>query len=223
MKALLVRVGADQTEGGGWWNGPVSLPDGHFVYGSIPESARLHQRMRRPFSLLGDALDRFDAEVPGWLRGRSMHLDPDFSSLSYGDGGSRGKQIRSKLGPGDLIVFYAGLKSTVQRRRLVYALIGLYVIKNIRAAEDVPKRDWDLNAHTRRYPVPSKGGVVVSAKARVSGRLECCIPIGCFRRRAYRLTPELSRAWWNKNQGRIPATKCLFARIERRKSVLSLV
>jgi hypothetical protein len=38
MKALLVRVGADQTEGGGCWNGPVNSVMRKFVYVPIPES-----------------------------------------------------------------------------------------------------------------------------------------------------------------------------------------
>ena len=195
MRALLVRVGADQTADGGSWNAPVNLKSGKFVYASIPETSRLHRQMHRPFGLLKTALARFKAEVPLWLTARSMHLDPDFSNLTYGDGGSRGKQISNKLGDGDLIVFYAGLRSDVPRRRLVYALIGIYVIRRIIPADEVPRREWDRNAHTRRYPIPSKQNVVVTAKSRVSGRFERCIPIGCFRRRAYRLAPKFNRAW----------------------------
>jgi hypothetical protein len=36
--ALLVRVGADRSKGGGMWNGPVDVRAGQFVYVAIPEN-----------------------------------------------------------------------------------------------------------------------------------------------------------------------------------------
>src|SRR5439155_17199958 len=32
VRALLVRVGADQSEGGGWWNAPVNSVTREFAY-----------------------------------------------------------------------------------------------------------------------------------------------------------------------------------------------
>ncbi|HEX9443807.1 MAG TPA: hypothetical protein VGA73_06790, partial [Candidatus Binatia bacterium] len=137
MRALLVRVGADVTETGGGWNGPVSPKAREFVYVPILEKCRQHRRMRRPFTLLIPALTRFALELPLHLRRGVMHLDPDFAELTYGDSGERAKQIRQKLKPGDLIVFYAGLRAMPRQRRLVYALIGIYVIASIRAAHEI--------------------------------------------------------------------------------------
>jgi hypothetical protein len=123
-----------------------------------------------------------------------MHLDPDFSQLTYGDGGERAKQIRSKLSAGDLIVFYGGLCDPRHGRRLVYAIIGLYVVDEIVSAASVPRLRWHENAHTRRA-APDEGEIVVRARPGVSGRLEQCLPIGGFRERAYRVRPHLLTEW----------------------------
>jgi hypothetical protein len=124
-----------------------------------------------------------------------MHLDPDFDHLTYGDQGERAKQICSKLGPGDLLVFYAGLQSVARAVGLVYALIGLYVIEDITPALSVPITRRHQNAHTRRVLPATASDILVRARKGVSGRLERCIPIGDFRSRAYRVWPHLLRTW----------------------------
>jgi len=195
MRALLVRVGADVTKAGGGWNGPVNPKTGDFVYLPIPEICLQHQRMRRPYTLVRPALTRFGWELPPGLRQRMMHLDPDFAELTYGDSNERAKQIGQKLRRGDLIVFYAGLRAVPRQRRLVYALIGIFVVASVRQAGEIPKREWDRNAHTRRFPSPRKQDIIVTGKPRLSGRLARCIPIGSFRRKAYRVAPNLIRRW----------------------------
>ena len=86
--------------------------------------------------------------------GRHMHLDPDFSHLTYGDQGERARQLRAQLNPGDWVVFYASLVDVRQRGRLVYALIGLLVVEQLVNARDVPVEQRDINAHTRRILLP---------------------------------------------------------------------
>lgn len=195
MRALLVRVGADVTKAGGGWNGPVNPKTWEFVYVPIPETYRQHRRMRRPYTLVIPALAQFGRKLPGRLRQRTMHLDPDFAELTYGDSNQRAVQIRQKLRRGDLIVFYAGLRAVPRQRRLVYALIGIYVIASIRSADEIPKREWDRNAHTRRVRSPRKQDVIVMGKPSLSGRFESCISIGSFRQKAYRVTLDLIRRW----------------------------
>ena len=57
-----------------------------------------------------------------------MHLDPDFEWLTYGDNGDkRGAGIKH-LSEGDLLVFYAGLKPVRASGKLIYGLVGLYVV-----------------------------------------------------------------------------------------------
>ena len=105
MKAILVRVGIDQSDGG--WNAPADPATGQFVYVPIPEKpgTRFRAGCRRTYDEVLPAL-RTCAEARGldldrnlkWpesLAGRPMHLDPDFEHLTYGDvGNARGSGMR---------------------------------------------------------------------------------------------------------------------------------
>jgi hypothetical protein len=203
MKGLLVRVGADQSEGGGCWNGLVNSQTGEFVYVPIPETGIIHPEFEKPYSLVIPALKRFGFLLPEHLSADKMHLDPDFSHLSYGDQGQRAAQILAKLGEGDLLVFYAGLRDVHPQPRLVYAIIGLYVVDRIEKALSVLPALHDANAHTRRVLLPSSTDIVIRAKPAVSGRLERCLPIGSFRTPAgqpqksasYRVESSLLEKW----------------------------
>jgi hypothetical protein len=199
MKALLVRVAADQSEGGGYWNGPVDSATGQFVYAAIPESYPIHSGFNKPFGALSRAMAGLTTTIPSHLAALDMHLDPDFDHLTYGDQGERAKQIRAKLGPGDLLVFYAGLQPVSRSRGLVYALIGIYVIDDIVSAVSVPAAHRHENAHTRRILSPTASDIVVRARRGVSGRLKWCIPVGDFRSRAYRVWPHLLTTWGGLN------------------------
>lgn len=195
MKALLVRVGADQSEGGGSWNGPVYRTTGQFAYVPIPETKAIWPKLQKPYGLVGGVVRRFGCSLPPHLATENMHLDPDFSHLTYGDQGERAKQIQSKLIEDDLLVFYAGLADTRSAPRLIYAIIGLYVIDAIIDATTVPRSRWDENAHTRRVLSSTATDIVVQAKSEVSGRLDKCLPIGTFRNKAYRVTRSLLNTW----------------------------
>jgi hypothetical protein len=195
MRALLVRVGADQTEGGGWWNAPVNGVTREFTYVPIPETKVLRPDFQKPFSLVEGPLRNFGKGLPSAVQNMNMHLDPDFEHLTYGDQGERAKQIRSKLGNNDLLVFYAALADINPARQLTYAIIGLYVIDTIVDATAVPRSQWDDNAHTRRALEDGATDIVIRAKPEKSGRLHVCIPIGEFRDGAYRLTWPLWRYW----------------------------
>src|SRR6185369_6063496 len=189
---LLVRVAADQSEGGGHWNGPVNSASGQFGYVAIPETARTHPGLDKPYSLASSAVTALGTALPAHLAALNMHLDPDFDHLTYGDQGERAKQIQSKLGPGDFLVFYAGLRDVRPAVQLIYALIGFYVVKEIVPALAVPAARQHENAHTRRILSPQAKDI---ARPGVSGRLGHCIPIGDYRERAYRVWPHLLQAW----------------------------
>lgn len=203
MNALLVRVGADQSEGGGYFNGPVDSRTREFAYVPIPETREVQRGMAKPYSLFAHSLKPFGIPLPNNLADVAMHLDPDFANLTYGDQGQRALQIQEKLTMGDLIVFYAGLQDTQPSSRLVYAIIGLYVIDHIVSAMSVPFSRWDENAHTRRMLPSGANDIVVRARPGVSGRLERCLPIGSFRvpaaqpdkRPSYRVDPTLLAKW----------------------------
>lgn len=205
MKAVLVRIGVDQAYGG--WNAPVDPASRRFVYVPIPEGdgTRFHPRLERRYREFLPALRTFcthygrrleeDLRFPAELLDRPLHLDPDFGELTYGDvGARRGAGMRDMTG-GDVLAFYAGLRPIAPcPHRLVYALVGLYVVEEVVPAAEVPRERWHENAHTRKA---KRGGsdIVVRAKRGRSGRLERCIPIGEWRDGAYRVTHEVLDAW----------------------------
>lgn len=203
MKALLVRVGADQSDGGGNWNGPIDSASNEFAYVPIPETGSLRPGMTCPYFLISQAVQVFGLSMPDWLDGLNMHLDPDFEHLTYGDQGQRAAQIKQKLGLGDLLVFYAGLRDVRPQPNLVYAIIGLYVIDGIVPAHSIEPACRFKNAHTRRVLSPDANDIVVQARPGTSGRLTRCLPIGSFRPpdhapkkcRSYRVAPDILRAW----------------------------
>ena len=195
MNGLVVRVGADLSPGGGSWNGPVNEATGEFVYVAIPENSPVHAGMKKPYSNLTSKLARFGVRLPAHLKMRHMHLDPDFEYLTYGDQGERARQLQAILGVGDLIVFYAGLADAGGAARLVYALIGLLVVKELILAADVPARDRNINAHSRRVLTPDAKDLIVRGRPVVSGRLTRCVPIGDYRDRAYRVRKDVLEEW----------------------------
>lgn len=202
LRAYLVRVGIDQAFGG--WNAPADPLTNDFVYVPIPEGSRQRARLATPYELVHPALARFadahrDAppravQLPAELARANMHLDPDFEALTYGDTERRGRGL-ADLEAGDILVFYAGLRPvSPSAHTLLYALIGLYRVRDITRLGMIPEARWRENAHTRRAD-PRVSDVIVRADPRASGRLRTCLPIGEFRDRAYRVTREILDAW----------------------------
>lgn len=200
QRGLLVRVGIDSSFG--QWNAPTCAVTNQFIYVPIPEPRRPRPGMARYYRELRPALKDFGSPLPPHLSRKRMHLDPDFQYLTYGDLGRKGQRI-AQLKPDDLIVFYAGLRDCKQNQsELIYALIGLYVVERIRPANTLAKSYHHHNAHTRVIDT-SDDEIVVQARAKVSGRLSHCIPIGSRRAAVnrpngtpmYRVLPELLDAW----------------------------
>lgn len=202
---MLIRVGIDQAFGG--WNAPCDPQTLDYVYVPIPEGSlvRHDPPLMRTFDEVRRPLERFQRRnqeatekgcaLPASLDGSLLHLDPDFEHCTYGDDGrSRGKGLLG-FELGDWLVFYAGLRPIrACEHKLVYALIGLITVERVRRATDVRTRDRHRNAHTRKLEIASND-VVIGGNPSCSGRFERCIPIGEFRDRAYRVRPELLRAW----------------------------
>ncbi len=206
MRGLLVRVGADQTKAGGEFNGPVNSTTKQFAYVPIPEDKETNQGMEKPYTLVSDVLLQLDVPLPARLRQRNMHLDPDFKHLTYGDQGRKGRRIKKiwkeKDGP-VFLAFYAGLGDVnPNKERLVYAIVGFYIIEEIVQATEVSPSRCDENAHTR-CARPGEDEIVVRAKRGRSGRLKQCLPIGCYRPRSenpngrpqYRVKCNLLKEW----------------------------
>ena len=203
MNALLVRVGIDSVYGD--WIAPIDPQSRDYVYLPIPEVMRSHKHLERYYTETLPALNRFcekynldlesDLHFPIALFNKKMHLDPDFHELTYGDNGARRGANMSRMKSGDLIVFYSSLRPIKRcAHKLIYALIGLYVVKEVVSVGEVEKKLWRQNAHTRRVN-PRATEIVVRAKKNESGRLESCIPIGEWRDRAYRVREDIIKKW----------------------------
>ena len=116
-----------------------------------------------------------------------MHLDPDFEWLTYGDKGGRRGAGMVDMGDGDLLVFYGGLRPVHRcEYRLIYALIGMYVVQEVLPVASVPSQRWHENAHVRKI-TRGQTDIVVRAKPGVSGRFDRCVPIGEERRSCVRI------------------------------------
>jgi hypothetical protein len=122
LRAILVRIGIDQAYGG--WNAPVDPRTGDFVFVPIPDGplktypkgmARSYGEMLDPIAEFG-LRHSINLELPAALMLLKMHLDPDFEHLTYGDNGARRGSGIATLAPGDLLVFYAGLRSIAATR-----------------------------------------------------------------------------------------------------------
>ena len=191
---LFYRVAIDSQSGG--WNAPCRK-DGSFCYVPIPDGTRSGRGTM--FDHGYDEFMPFVSSIGGsWppaLTGL-CHLDPDFSQLTYGDGGSRAQRLREFIVPGSFIVFWAGLRwlDGPAAGSIVCSIIGFYRVSHVLSAADVGILDAHRNAHTRHAGTPNDQ-VVVFADPRESGRLRQHIPIGEHRDRAQRVSPEILTAW----------------------------
>jgi hypothetical protein len=201
MNAILVRVGVDHSYGA--WNGPVDPSTGQFVYVPIPDgvgkqytrgNAHGFDEMLVPLSEFAQQCSVKDLRFPASLGQRSMHLDPDFGYLTYGDNRRRRGAGIALLKRGDLLVFYAGLRSIFVQKPLVYALVGLFVVEEVVGSVDVPVERGHENAHTRWNTI-SENDVIVRGKHGLSGRFDRCIPIGEWREKAYRVRRDIEESW----------------------------
>jgi len=204
MKGLLVRIGVDQAYGG--WNAPVDA-EGCFVYVPIPEKrgTPFHAGLERRYGEVLPALQRFcrvhncdlcgDLRFPQELLEHPMHLDPDFECLTYGDVGGRRGAGMVNMGEGDLLVFYSGMRPVHRcEHKLVYALVGIYVVQEVVPVASVPPERWHENAHVRKTK-RGETDIVVRANPDVSGRFDRCVPIGEWRGGAYRVRQDILDVW----------------------------
>jgi hypothetical protein len=202
MNGALVRVAIDQSKRSGMWNAPMNAKTGRFCYVPIPDKdAKLYRPgLRRSYEEVLSALSDFTAKhrssaLPEALLSRSMHLDPDFEHLTYGDNSKKQGRALKDFVAGDFVVFFSSLRCN-ESDKLVYALIGFYEISEIISATNVKPGRHHENAHTR-WQSTKETDIVIRANPGLnkSGRLEKCIPIGEYRDGAYRVTKGLEKAW----------------------------
>jgi hypothetical protein len=108
LRIALLRVGIDSGSGG--MDGPL-FADGTFEFVPISDSTGLdEQTYGNRLARNGNPLSSlFSLGRKAAMSSRSLHLDPEFTSFTYGDPTSPKAGLRH-LAAGDLLVFYAGLR-----------------------------------------------------------------------------------------------------------------
>jgi hypothetical protein len=147
----MIRVGIDTGSGG--WHGPI-FADGSFEYVPIPDGFGLDERTYRTIvgqrgASLADLLPR---KVGRRLADRSVHLDPEFKTFTYGDPTPPKRGLR-RLGEGDLLVFYAGLAGWDIPSDPALYLIGYFEVERAGLATEFSAADigclFEENFHVR--------------------------------------------------------------------------
>lgn len=187
MKIVLVRVGIDGSKGGGKWNAPCNPENGRFVYVPIPEgrgnAPGTEKHYRDSILPVLDDFYKHNGEkrlfLPKRLEDERMHLDPDFEHLTYGDSNKKATFLSERLAKDDIVIFYASFRPIKKTgHNLVYALFGKLTIQEIKKAGEIEPSD-----------------IVVYGKPSDSGRFETYIPVGEYRKNAYRVKKGILDAW----------------------------
>lgn len=189
-KILLLRVGIDMGSGGAL--APV-FPDGTFEYVPIPEDPdRLSPRSvyyRNLKARHGGSLVQY---VPPRYREAAAHYDPEFETFTYGDPTRNKRAQLLRLGKGDMLVFYAGLRPAGFQGQSRLYIIGYFAVAAVESAFNAkvwPPKDRPhllRNAHLKRN-LRDDGLVVVCGNPRTSKLLDRAIAISDAAQRA---TPE---------------------------------
>lgn len=154
MKVALLRVGIDSGCGG--MDGPLFV-DGAFEYLPIPDSSGLDERTYgnqlardgRPW------VDFFHPARRAAMQTQSLHLDPEFTTFTYGDP-TPPKAGLCRLGVGDMLVFYAGLRGHDHVAPPALYLIGYFEVAFAGLASDLSQEQLQAchdNFHVRHESV----------------------------------------------------------------------
>lgn len=128
MKAMLLRVGIDKSSDGVL--APV-FPDGSFEYIPLSETDTKSGENRTYHDLIGKKGKPLSIYLPKVVVNRKVHLDPEFTTFTYGDVGRKAGYLL-KLEPGDMLVFYAGLTPCAesQHPEALY-IIGYFTVNEV--------------------------------------------------------------------------------------------
>jgi hypothetical protein len=201
MRGLLVKVGMDRTIEG--WS-PPCLSDGRFCY--VPRRMINIGDLRHGSEAAADefdlALQSFAPDRPDFsparLPGTVSHLDPDFQHLRFGDSGQRSRQIIQHFADSrdNFIAFYASFMPIDGAGvHLTYALIGLFRFARVVHGRRAMKRLRENAVGNRDGGSATNGDIMIYADPMVSGRLVSLVPIGEWRKFAYRLREPLLELW----------------------------
>ncbi len=180
MKVALLRVGIDTGSGGA--HGPL-FQDGSFEFMPIPDGFGVDERTYG--NTAGRRGGKFVDFIPSSLRSRmlsqSMHVDPEFSTFTYGDPSPPKAGLRH-LQKGDMLVFYCGLQGWDFESAPALYLIGYFEVETAGKANDFDEDELrDLfgeNFHVRHRHIyeQQKGALVLVKGSPHSRLLEKAVP-----------------------------------------------
>lgn len=151
MNVVLLRVGIDMGCGG--MHSPL-FKDGGFEFVPIPDDGGWEERT------YGNAKCRRGRKLADYFVPRrqsaagkqAMHVDPEFSTFTYGDP-TTPKRGLADLCPGDLLVFYAGMEGWDYDQSPALYFAGFFEVKIAGFAgqlpPDVVRREFAGNFHVR--------------------------------------------------------------------------
>ena len=150
MKIVLLRVGIDTGCGG--IHSPL-FKDGTFEFVPIPDDRSLDDRTYgNTIGRHGRALlEYFPNQRRPFMADRSIHVDPEFTTFTYGDPTTPTRRLR-ELEPGDLLVLYAGLEGWDFQMDPALYLIGFFEVEVAGIAseiDDAMLRPFANNFHVR--------------------------------------------------------------------------
>jgi hypothetical protein len=151
MNVVLLRVGIDSGCGGA--QGPL-FRDGSFEFICIPDRKQLDRR--KYGNTLGRTerplIDFFPVATRSKLADQSIHVDPEFETLTYGDPTPPKAGLR-RLKAGDLLVFYAGLQGFDFDAAPALYLVGYFEVTIAGFARDFDpaqiNHNFGANFHVR--------------------------------------------------------------------------
>lgn len=126
MNVVLLRVGVDSGSGG--MQGPL-YADGSFELIPIPDNKGYGATYGTALGRKGIAFSEYFAPSRRALMAtKSMHLDPEFETFTYGDPTPPKSSLRT-LAPGDMLVFYAGLEGWDHHSPAALYIVGYFVVE----------------------------------------------------------------------------------------------
>jgi hypothetical protein len=126
MKVVLLRIGIDSGSGG--MQGPL-FADGSFELIPIPDNQGVGLTYGAVHGTKGVPLSEyFPSSRRAEMRISAMHLDPEFTTFTYGDP-TKPKSSLRKLNKGDLLVFYAGLEGWDHSSAPALYIVGYFIVE----------------------------------------------------------------------------------------------
>jgi hypothetical protein len=219
MNVVLLRVGVDSGSGG--IQGPL-FRDGTFDYVPIPDGFGGTGVDERTYGNTAGLTDRklvayFPASRQAVMARRSIHFDPEFVTFTYGDPTPPKAGLR-RLRPGDMLIFYCGLKGWDFDSEPALYLIGYFDVSVAGRVEDFHKADvqtlFAKNFHVRHPKVftRQKSTLVLvkgSNRSRLLRKAVCISSMGRDRNNTPLkvLSPEMQKVFGSFN-GRLSFQRC---------------